>query len=274
MKSTLQAFLKFFTFGRGVLIYALILILSYGMHKSSSKDKLMIADFAVSTFLYPAQYVTHTVLHWQQLHKTNAQLKQENARLRLSYDLLTQELAKEQRIDLLRKFETEYADTVVISEIIAKNPGRLHTSVLIDRGMSSEVEPTMPVFTSKGLVGKISKVYLRHSVVQLLYDPQFKVSVIVLPSRIIGVMESPDSKRLLVEVPVHSEIAVGDSIITSGLGGIFPKGVAVGVVKKITDSDIGVLKTLEVTPFQKHYEMEELLILRKSGDWVVQEFAF
>ena len=274
MKSTLQAALKFLTFGRGVLVYLLVLIFSYGVFKSTSKEKMIIADFSVSSFLYPAQYITHSILNWEQIHKKNLQLKQENARLRLSYDILKQELAKEKRIDLLRKFETEFADTVVISQIIAKNPGRLHTSVLVDKGVNSEVEPTMPVFTSKGLVGKISKVYLRHSVVQLLYDPQFKVSVMVLPSRIIGVMESPDATKLKVDVPIYSEINLGDSLITSGLGGIFPKGVAIGIVSDIYNSSIGVLKTLEIKPFQNHYEMEELLILRKSGDWVVQEFAF
>ena len=104
-------------------------------------------------------------------------------------------------------------------------------------------------------------------------DPENKVSVLENRTRITGILESPDSRKLFVELPAHADLKVGDTLVTSGLGGIYPKGIRIGLVLHIFPGDIDVMKKAEVVPFQNPSEIEEVFVLKKKIDWIVREYA-
>jgi rod shape-determining protein MreC len=90
-------------------------------------------------------------------------------------------------------------------------------------------------------------------------------------TRVVGFLESADGHMLSAMVPTHAGVKEGDTLITSGLGGIFPKGIPVGLVKEVRRADLDVMRKLDVTPFQDITTLEEVFIMQKDPEWVIQE---
>ena len=122
-----------------------------------------------------------------------------------------------------------------------------------------------------GLVGKVTKVSYAYSRVQLLVDPNLKLSVLERRTRVVGFLESVDGRTLMAMVPTHAGVKAGDTLITSGLGGIFPKGIPVGTVKSVGQADLDVMRQMNVIPFQEFSSLEEVFVMEKEPDWIIQE---
>ena len=272
----MTVFIRFFTslfsFGRGLFAFLFFLGFSYAILHSSLKEKMTIADVMVSTVLYPAQLIVDKVTTWDHLERDNIKLKETNARLRIENDLLRQSFLRQLRIEKLDGFGLATTDSAMFAEVVGRNPGRLQTSLLVSLGEKDGVQRNMPVFTPYGLVGKITKTYNNHSVVQLLSDPQCKVSVLENRTRITGILESTDSRKVFVELPAHAAVKIGDTLVTSGMGGVFPKGIRVGIISKILPGELDVMHKAEVIPFQNPFEIEEVFVLKHQMDWVVREY--
>ena len=127
------------------------------------------------------------------------------------------------------------------------------------------------MMSMNGLVGKISKASLTHSRVQLLVDPNLKLSVLERRTRVVGFLESVDGHLLSAMIPSHAGVAEGDTLITSGLGGIFPKGIPVGTVHKVRKADLDVMSLMDVEQFQEFSTLEEVFVMQKEPDWIIQE---
>jgi rod shape-determining protein MreC len=72
-------------------------------------------------------------------------------------------------------------------------------------------------------------------------------------------------------VPTHAGVKAGDTLITSGLGGIFPKGIPVGTVSAVREADLDVMRQMYVVPFQEFSTLEEVFVMEKEPDWIIQE---
>jgi rod shape-determining protein MreC len=129
----------------------------------------------------------------------------------------------------------------------------------------------MPVLTSRGVVGKTIKTYPGHSLVQLLSDPAFKVSVLSDRSRARGILEADGPERLVARFPAGSDVARGDTLMTTGLGGVFPKGLRVGAAgREITRQEKenqDVMRSFRVESFQRLNTVEEAFVLIKKDSW-------
>ena len=157
------------------------------------------------------------------------------------------------------------------ARVVGHSPGRFLTTLVINRGTSHGVKENMPVFSMNGLVGKITKAAYTHSRVQLLVDPNLKLSVLERKSRVVGFLESVDGHLLTAMIPSHAGVKEGDTLITSGLGGIFPKGIPVGTVKAVRKSDLDVMRQMDVAPFQEFSSLEEVFVMEKEPEWIIQE---
>ena len=199
------------------------------------------------------------------------QLKEENARLRQETYHAREGLQELARLHTLVRFDDKWDFPIVTARVIGHNPGRFLTTMVINRGSEHGVKENMPVFSMNGLVGKISKASMTHSRVQLLVDPNLKLSVMDRRTRVVGFLESMDGVRLTALVPTHAGVHAGDTLVTSGLGGIFPKGIPVGTVKDVRKSDLDVMRQMEVEPFQDFSILEEVFVMEKEPDWLIKE---
>lgn len=271
MKVFFELLASLLAFGRGVFVFIVLVSASLLMLHSDDKSKRGMVEMALSSFLYPVQATVQVVMDWRDLEKENAKLKKDNASLRLQNDLLRQAKSEVERLRAMVDFESQWDYPILLSQVIGRNPGRLQTTLLINRGSGEGISPGMPVYTPKGLVGKISKVNHGHSFVQLLMDPTLKISVMEQRTRTVGILESPDSRKLVAVVPTHAQLRKGDTVFTSGLGGVFPKGILVGIVTSVEQSDLDVIRKAYIHPLQDPSLVEEVFVVQKDLAWTIQE---
>ena len=255
----------------GIVALVFFLVLGLFMRQAPLPIRESIVTTAISTLYFPAQRIVSAVGHYKSIALENEQLKEENARLRQETYHAREGLQELARLHTLVRFDDKWDYPIVTSRVVGHNPGRFLTTMVINRGTEHGVHENMPVFSMNGLVGKVSKATLNHSRVQLLVDPNLKLSVMDRKTRVVGFLESMDGVRLTAMVPTHAGIRAGDTLITSGLGGIFPKGIPVGTVKDIRKSDLDVMRQMDVEPFQDFTTLEEVFVMEKEPDWIVKE---
>ena len=169
----------------------------------------------------------------------------------------------------LNKTLTEY-DTVNAT-ILSRNKGYWFNTITIDKGMSSGIKKDMAVVTSNGLVGKISKVYKFSSEIKLITsdDVNFKVSVAIKSSNgdSYAILNGYDKKTNTIKVngvDKNSNIKVGESIVTSGLGGMFPGGIYIGEVSKIKSDKYDLSKVLYIKTKQDFNSIHYVTVLKEK----------
>jgi rod shape-determining protein MreC len=233
------------------------------------KHKQNIADFLLSNVFYLPQSAVSYVLHISNLSEKNAKLKKENAKLKLEVDLAREYAIENARLKRLLLFENQWNYPIFLTQIIGYNPGAYMTTVVINSGESDSIFYGMPVFTTDGLVGKVSKVFSNHSMVQLLSDPTSRTSVISQRSRVLGMVFSRNSGDIQVQVSSYADLVPGDTLVTSGLGGIYPKGIPVGVISKLDKNNSEVLSYGSIKLLQQIESLEEVFVIKKNMDWIV-----
>jgi rod shape-determining protein MreC len=143
--------------------------------------------------------------------------------------------------------------TIINSTILSRNKSYWFNTLTIDKGKSSGIKKDMAVATSKGLVGKISKVYDNASEVKLITsdDVNYKVSVAIKTNNgdcyaILNGYNYKTKKLTITGVDKDASVEVGNDIMTSGIGGVFPSGIKIGKVENIINDKYDLSKTLEI----------------------------
>lgn len=201
----------------------------------------------------------------------NRRLHQRVMELSLENFWLNEERLENQRLRGLLDFRSELEYQVIPADLIAAEPNRRRFSVLINKGSSEGIRRNMPVVNMHGLAGKTVDVSPHTSVVQLMTDPSFRVSALDQRSRVYGIIKPGSGFTLRLDnVPLAEDVKVGDDIISSGLGGIFPPGIRIGVVSAIEsqktlsreDFSFGIFKRIGVKPSVDLSSLEEVFVLK------------
>jgi rod shape-determining protein MreC len=266
--------IKLCKWARGLPVFLLLVIFSLYMLNANIKQRENIAGVAeliFSSVLYLPQAIVSSTLYLGEVSEQNIVLKKENAKLKLEIDLIKEYAIENERLRDLLSFESQWNYPIFLSRIIGHNPGPHSTTIVVGRGKSDSISYGMPVFTVNGLVGKVSKVFPTHSMIQLLSDPNLRVSVISRRSRALGTIFSREHGDIQIQVSSYTDLIPGDTLVTSGFGGIYPKGIPVGVLVKFDKSDAEVLSYGSIKLLQQIESLEEVFIIRKNADWIVWE---
>jgi rod shape-determining protein MreC len=262
---------KALTVWNGVFSFLLALVFSGSLLSLDAGGKRVFHEVAVGTVLYPVQSVLARFDGTVRIYRENARLTRENAALRAESDWLRQALRQAPRLEEMERFRQSVTLRLKSGQVVAQDAGRFQTSWVIDLGEKDSVEVNMPVMTSRGVVGKTIKVFGDHSLVQLIFDPAFKISVQSDRSRARGILEADGPERLVARFPAGSDVARGDTLITTGLGGVFPKGLRVGFagreVTRQEKENQDVIRSFRVEPFQRLNTVEEVFVLIKRDSW-------
>ncbi|GHV13038.1 cell shape-determining protein MreC [Fibrobacterales bacterium] len=256
---------------RGAVVFALLAVISLYMLNTNSKNKQNIADLLFSTVFYFPQSVTSYIFHFHELGEENEQLKKDNARLQFELNSVKEYEIENQRFKKLLAFENHWNYPITLTQIVGYNPGTYMTTAVVNSGEEDSISYGMPVFTVNGLVGRVSKVFKHHSMVQLLTDPNSRTSVISQRSRVFGTVFSLDNGTMQIQGSSYADLKPNDTLVTSGIGGVFPKGIPVGVLKKFDKNNDEVLSYGTVSLLQNIESLEEVFIIRKNMDWIVWE---
>jgi rod shape-determining protein MreC len=264
-------FVRLFTFGKGILSLCFCVVFSAVLISMKPAERQTFHDVMISTFLYPAQAILSRLNRTVFVFKENETLKRENTSLRLENDYLMQAVKQVPRAREMDAFAAASGLRVKMAQISAEDPGRYSTNWVVNLGREDSVDVNMPVLTSKGVVGRTAKCYRSHCLVQGLGDPNCKVSILCNRSRVNGILESWPGGRLVARFPSDADVGVGDTLVTSGMGGVFPKGLSVGTVaaEHRDGGEAGdILKGVDVKPFQNPYLVEEVFVLLRKDSWI------
>ncbi len=203
-------------------------------------------------------YLVHTQDDNEQLKKQLAQLRSENSRLR-------EQIQSELRLRKLFQLKTQIGGPAQIAEVVGRGPSPFLQALFINKGRKDGLVRGMPVLQVDGLVGRLEKTSEHHAQVLLLNDPGFAVDCLSQRSRVRGIWTGhPDGFCQLKYVSRNDDIQTGDTIITSGLDELFPKGITLGRVKRVVSQVKGNFLFVEVSPQVNLGQIEEVLVIQKK----------
>lgn len=147
--------------------------------------------------------------------------------------------------------------------------------ILIDVGTKQGIEKDLPVIVPEGLVGRVLNTSLHFSTVLLISDTNSKIPVISAVHRVKGIVQGlgNEEKIEVKYVPITTHLAVGEEFVTSGLGGIFPKGIPVGVVDSIKNEPTSLFKKVLLKPCANLSQIEEVLIIQVPSQQAINKLA-
>ncbi len=250
---------------------------------------ILIISLDLAGYLGPVNDIIHTALKPPAILLTEAKtmigggvdavreirtLRQRNAELedlanRLTVEnlrLAEVETENEQLRTLLAFAQTnpsyDYRGGQIIARVIGDSASPFTHPIQIDLGEQHGIEEGMPVVTDRGLVGRIFNVYPRTSDIMLITDPRSSVNVMTQTSRAPGILRGRVGQLPIMElIPPEIEISVGEIIITSGLGGHFPKGLVVGQVIEVQKNDDLMFQSAIIQPTVDFDRMELVLVI-------------
>ena len=196
-------------------------------------------------------------------------LREENLRLRDQVEKLSMDnnryneiLAAYERLTHLLEFRENLPGKVVASRVIGRDPTGWFKSIIIDKGRSAGIRLNMPVVHSFGVVGRVVSVSRNYSKVLLIIDRNSSVDCLIQSTRERGMFKGLSADKCRLDYVTRSTAAqVGDTVITSGLGGVFPKGLPLGEIVSIMEMPGGLFKEIHVRPAVDFSKLEEVLVV-------------
>lgn len=148
------------------------------------------------------------------------------------------------------------------ASVIGEDASPWFKTIIINRGEADGLRDGMPVVAADGIIGQLVKVVTGSSRVLIITDHASGVAAIIQRSRARGVVRGKGNGSCSLEFSMASEdVKVGDTVITSGIGGIFPKGLKIGEVSMVKKGEYGIFQTVEVRPSVNLARLEEVLVL-------------
>jgi rod shape-determining protein MreC len=254
------------------LIFSVLFILSIFCFTSKGAVKLRIVRNTSAVLLFPIEKSISFVANLFTLHRQNTALRKEIAELSMDIQRCANIREENKIFRAIYGFKPMSDFSLIPCEILGKNPGLFNKSLIVDRGGKDGIVKNMPVIAAEGLIGKIIETSLLTSELLTIYNRNTLVSAMDLRSRVQGIIGWKSSKYLMFDnVPLHSNVIVGDTIITSGMGGVYPKGIFIGVVQKVGESPKEIVMNIQVKPFVDLSLLEDVFVIVENRDSAAAE---
>ncbi|QZA33752.1 rod shape-determining protein MreC [Hydrogenibacillus sp. N12] len=233
-----------------------------------------VAGFGAWALSAPAGWVKGWAKRLADLKDTyaeNAALKRSlvsYARLKADYDLLK---AENERLRALLDLKTTSRDYALLAaEVIGREEETWMRSLVVGRGETDGVRPKEAVLASGGaLVGVVERVGAFTSDVRLITDLEGALNIAAMtvgPTPAYGVIDGYDAERGLLamsKIPLDVDVPLGSTVVTSGLGGVLPKGLLIGRVERVVPAADMLTRTAYVKPAADLYHLDWVLIARR-----------
>lgn len=220
-------------------------------------------------FLRVNTFFLNDLLQFLQSHhlvRENRNLRRQVAQLMTDVSSLKEKNRATQRLEELLSFQKNPPESVTLfCRIIGRDPSHWSQTFLLDRGRKDGMEKEMAVVGTKGLVGRVAEVEERWSKALLVTDPDSKVGAMVERSRESGLVVGATHGFLTMEyLSSGADIREGDTILTAGFGGIFPKGIVIGEVIGIGRREEDLMMYALIKPAEGLSQLEEVLCVKKK----------
>lgn len=265
MQNKRYSFLALFTLS--------ICVLALYIHRHRQGQTGRIDSFLIGTMGYfqkhsfyvgkGARSLADQYLFLVNTQKRNEELRNENDALMAKLAVLQETQLENERLRKGLDFQTTVPERLMMAHVVAHDISSDYFGIRIDKGSEDGLKAGMGVISPSGVVGRVLRVTPHFSDVITLLDPDSSVDVIIQRSRARGIL-SGESKSLLCTlryVDKLEDVQVGDSVVASGFGGIFPKGLIAGYVTAVEPDNNGILQTITVKSAVDIYRLEEVFIV-------------
>lgn len=262
------------TGGRQLVICLVLSIVMFTVSvRTGESGPLGVARGAFQTITTPVRYVgTLVSMPFQGLaniftnltadQETLSELEAENEQLRTRNAELEEAEQTATRLQALLDLQDTYDLQSTAARIISGSTDSWTSTVTIDKGTSSGLSVGMPVTSSSGVIGQIIECSATTSTVRLVTDESSSVSAMVQSSRAQGMLNGSASGEVTLDmIRTDQTVEVGDTVVTSGLGGVFPKGLPLGKVTSVEKNPGSLYYTIIVSTYARTENYEEVLVI-------------
>jgi len=238
------------------ILMSLVLMILPGAWKQA------IGRAVVGTVFYPLEKPLTQLRSLVASHRENRELRRELAELKMENAALRESgrenLEMRQLLGLKQRWQWRY----VAAELVARDPGIFVSNVLIDKGRRDSLQKGQVAISTMGLVGLVDWADDGSAAVKTVFHPEVKVSALDLRSRVLGILRFQAERGLILDrVPIRSDVLPGDSLITSGYGGLFPPGLMLGVVDEVRPDSLRLHMNIKVKPALDLNRLSQLFVI-------------
>jgi len=258
-----------------ISIVATFIVLFFLMYQTYNEQGTSRLQMAVQTIAYPVQTSVQAVVStikntWNsyinriEVNEENKMLKQQ---LQNMEEKLNQHIENSVQFFRLRSqllFAQKKARKEIFSEIIGESADNNHQIRLINRGSNQLLQRNYIVLRKEGLVGRIQSVSPYQSSVQLIIDHRSRVPALIQRNRVRGLIYGTHDGMEMRQINQHAKIKIGDRVISSGLGNLYPKGILIGWVSGIHHQSHELFKTARLDSAVDFNQIEEVFAILPS----------
>jgi len=257
--------------GAIAVVCLLLLTLQMRGYTAVATDALAVVTTPIQSALArvnrSAVGVWSTYQDWKNVRAENHRLREEAQQLRVEALQVNETVEENRRLRRLLALKEAMPLATLSGEIIAREWGGWVRSLTVNRGRSDHVTRLTAVIAPDGLIGRVVDVRPGASVVQVLIDPASTVGAHAVRSRTAGIVEGDPRGTMRFKYMARdgSGLQVGDLVVTSGSGGLFPRGLPIGRVRAIDDRGSALFHYAQLTPAVDFARIDEVLLIVGEG---------
>jgi rod shape-determining protein MreC len=257
--------------GTVAVVCLLLLTLQMRGYTAVATDALAVVTTPIQSTLArinrSAVGVWSTYRDWKNVRAENRRLRDEAQQLRVEALQVTETIEENRRLRRLLALKKAMPLETLSGEIIAREWGGWVRSLTVNRGRSDHVSRLTAVIAPDGLIGRVVDVRPGASVVQVLIDPASTVGAHAVRARTAGIVEGEPRGTMRFKYMARdgSGLQVGDLVVTSGSGGLFPRGIPIGRVRAIDDRGSALFHYAQLAPAVDFARIDEVLLIVGEG---------
>lgn len=260
-----------------LLVVLLVLVLGFFSYQLKTSQTPSLLRKIVLEIVSPLELVIHDSLGgveetWRRylflygLTDENRRLREMNARLTRKVLEYREAHLENIRLRKLLAFKEKLDYTTMAAGIIRRDTAGIMKTLMIDRGENDGIRKGQPVIVETGLVGRVIETTWHASRVLILTDESSNVDALIQRTRANGILQGTGMGTGNLKYIVKTDaVRKGDIVLTSGLGGVYPKGLILGVVREAENNKTNMFQSIDVVPFVDFRKMEEVLVV--TGKW-------
>ena len=257
--------------GTVAAVCLLLLTLQMRGHIAGASDALAVVTTPIQSVLTRVNRTAFglwsTYRDWKNVRAQNRRLREETQTLRVNALRVTETTEENRRLRRLLALKESMPLATLSGEVIAREWGGWVRSLTVNRGRADRVTRLTAVIAPDGLIGRVVDVRPGASIVQVLIDPTSTVGAHAVRTRTQGIVEGEPRGTLRFKYMARDggNLQIGDMVVTSGLGGLFPGGIPIGRVRSIDDRGAALFSYAQLSPAVDFARIDEVLLLTGSG---------
>jgi rod shape-determining protein MreC len=257
-----------------VLLVCSLLLYSYNLRQ---KGTTTLFERTVLTLSTPLQkgldlLTEEVILLWQnylwlvEARQQNIHLVEENRKLQGALVAVSEIHLENERLRRLLSFVDTVELSVLPARVIAEDLSSWARTIVIDKGAIDGLREGLPVVVAEGVVGRVIKVAHSSARVLLITDASSAIAALIQRTRTRGVARGLGERLSLDYATREDNLLIDDLLVTSGMGGVFPKGLVIGRVVLVEQGKFGLFQKVEIAPSTDFSRLEEVLVLMEEPE--------